>query len=129
VRRALVAAVVLVLAVVPVAAGRKRRLHLPTPPLAHSLSVDAIEWALRPSKVTVAAGPVRIHFYNRGEDAHNLTVVDGSGVAHVLLLQPGADGVITPSLAPGHYHFFCSLFAGTPQSHETRGMWFNLNVQ
>ena len=35
----------------------------------------------------------------------------------------------TPSLAAGRYRLFCSLQAGTPESHEDRGMAFVLEVR
>jgi hypothetical protein len=129
VTRAVAVALAIALAAVPAAAGRQRRLHLPAPPRPRSLTIDEAEWTLRASHDIVAAGPVRIHVYDRGQDAHNFVIVDGSGVAHVVSLQPGADAVLTPSLTPGRYHLFCSLFAGTPESHEAHGMWFNLEVR
>jgi hypothetical protein len=127
--RAVGAALVLVLAAAPAAAGRKRTLHLPAPKLARSLTVDESEWALRPSKRVVAAGPVRIRVYNRGEDDHDLVVVDHAGMPHVVSLKPGAQDLMAPRLAPGRYRFFCSLQAGTPESHEGRGMSFTLDVR
>jgi hypothetical protein len=130
VRKAAAAAVLLaVLVAVPAAAGRKRTLHRPLPPLARSLAVDESEWALRPSKRVVAAGTVRIRVYNRGEDDHDLVVVDQHGAPHVISLKPGTQGLLTPRLAAGRYRLFCSLQAGTPESHEGRGMWFELDVR
>jgi hypothetical protein len=133
-RRAAAAAVLLAgaLALAPAAAGRQRRPHLPpppAPPLARTLTVDEFEWALRPSKRVVAAGPVRLRVYNRGEDDHNLVLVDAVGVAHVAALKPGDEAVMTPRLAPGRYRLICSLQAGTPESHEDRGMWFTLDAR
>jgi len=130
VRRALAAALVLLLAAVPAAAApRKRRLHLPLPPLARSLTVDESEWVLRPSKRVVASGPVRVRVYNRGEDDHDLVVVDQHGNAHAVALEPGEQELMVPRLAAGRYRFFCSLQSGTPESHEARGMWFTLEVR
>jgi hypothetical protein len=131
-RRAVATAVLVLLAAVPPAAGRQRRPHVPpppSPPLARTLTVDELEWALRPSKRVVAAGPVRLRVYNRGEDDHDLVLVDADGIAHVLMLKPGADGVLTPRLAPGRYRLICSLQAGTPESHEDRGMAFTLEAR
>lgn len=127
--RSAAAALLLLLVAVPAAAGRRRTLHLPTPPLARSLTVDESEWALRPSKRVVAAGTVRIRVYNRGEDDHDLVVVDQHGVAHIAALEPGTQELLTPRLARGRYRLFCSLQAGTPESHEDRGMWFVLDVR
>jgi hypothetical protein len=107
---------------------RRHRLHLPTAELGRSLSVDEFEFALRPSKLAVAAGRVRIRVYNRGEDDHNLVVVTRDGKRHAVELQPATSGVVTPRLARGRYKLFCSLYEGTPQSHEARGMRFVLTV-
>lgn len=107
---------------------RRHRLNLPVPTLGKTLTVDEFEFALRPSKIAVAAGRVRIRVYNRGEDEHNLVVVGKDGRTHVVDLQPSTSGVITPRLARGRYKLFCSLYEGTPQSHETRGMRFELAV-
>ena len=108
---------------------RHPRLHLPPPRLAHGLTVDATEYRLRPSKRSVAAGPVRIAVYNRGEDPHDLVVVDKAGRPSRIALASGASGVLTPRLAAGSYRLFCSIGAGTAESHEARGMWFVLDVR
>jgi hypothetical protein len=129
VRRAVAAALLLLLVAVPAAAGRRRTLHVPLPPLARSLTVDESEWALRPSKRVVATGAVRIRVYNRGEDDHDLVVVDQAGRPHVVSLKPGTQDLMTPRLAPGSYRLFCSLQAGTPESHADRGMAFTLEVR
>ena len=107
---------------------RKHRLRLPVPELGRTLSVDEFEFALRPSKIAVGAGDVRIRVYNRGEDDHNLVVVGRDG-AHVLDLKPSTSGVMTVPLAPGRYKLYCALYEGTPQSHEAKGMRFDLQVQ
>ena len=116
-------------AVPAASADRERRLHRPTPPLARALTVDELEWALRPSKRVVAAGVVRIRVYNRGEDDHDLVLVDHDGRPHVVSLKPGATDTLAPRLARGRYKLFCSLQAGTPESHEERGMQITLEVR
>jgi hypothetical protein len=136
-RRAVATGVVLTLAATaaPAIAGPPTRTHRPhrppaaAQPLARTLTVDESEWVLRPSKVVVAAGVVRLRVYNRGEDDHNLLLVDAAGAAHVILLRPGTDGVLTPKLARGRYRLVCSLQAGTPESHEDKGMWFTLDAR
>jgi hypothetical protein len=136
-RRAVVTGTALTLAAAAVAAGpadatRRHRAHRPpaaAAPLARALTVDESEWALRPSKRVVAAGVVRLRVYNRGEDDHNLVLVDAAGEAHVVLLKPGTDAVLTPRLAPGRYRLICSLQGGTPESHEDKGMWFTLDAR
>jgi hypothetical protein len=127
--RTLAAAVVVLLTAAPAAAGRRHRPHVPPPVLPSALAVDELEWALRPSKRVVAAGPVRIRVYNRGQDDHDLVVVDEHGVGHSVALRPGDADSMTPRLVPGRYRFFCSLQAGTPESHEARGMAFTLDVR
>jgi hypothetical protein len=58
-----------------------------------------------------------------------MVLVDGAGVAHVTTLKPGGDAVLTATLSPGRYRLFCSLQAGTPESHEDRGMKFTLQAR
>ena len=77
----------------------------------------------------MAAGPVSIRVYNRGEDDHDLVIAGSSGDVQVATLKPGTDAVVVPDLAPGQYRIFCSLQAGTPESHEARGMWTTLDVR
>ena len=110
-------------------AGRRHRLHLPAAELPRALTVDESEWAMRPSKTVVAAGVVRIRAYNRGQDDHNVFFLAKDGTPHSVSLKPGEAGTITASLSPGAYTFVCSLFAGTPDSHEARGMRFTLTVR
>lgn len=113
----------LVLAASAAAAPRLHRTKLPpAPPLPTSLSVDESEWKVVPSQRLVAAGPVTLRVYNRGEDDHDLAVVDGAGTRHSLLLAPGATGILRVTLPPGAWKLYCSLFAGTPDSHEDQGM-------
>ena len=111
------------------AQGRRHRLRVPGPQLAHALTVDAFEWTLRPSKTVVAAGVVRLRAYNRGEDDHNVLVVAADGSPSVVTLKPGEAGTLSARLAPGRYTIVCSLFAGTPDSHEARGMRFTLTAR
>ena len=116
-------AVALVAAGTAVAAPRIHRTTLPPPPvLPTSLAVDEDEWNVRPSKRIVAAGEVKIQVYNRGMDDHDLAVVDSTGQTLRVDLAPGASGELTAQFAPGRYKLFCSLFAGTPASHEDFGM-------
>jgi len=131
-RSTLLAGAVLALTALATATPAAARLHrtvLPPPELARSLSVDEFEFRLRASKVVVAAGPVRIRAYNRGQDDHNLVIVDRRGRPHHADLKPGENAVLTPVLTPGRYKLFCSLQAGTPQSHELLGMRFVLTVR
>jgi uncharacterized cupredoxin-like copper-binding protein len=115
-----------VVAATAVAAPRVHRTRLPppaTPPrLPTSLGVDEGEWLIVPSKKVVAAGEVSFHVNNRGMDDHDFTVVDGTGTLRQLYLEPATEGTVTATLTPGRYRIYCSLFAGTPDSHETLGM-------
>jgi len=150
-RRLVVGLLLLALALAAVAVAApshyRHRLHLPPPPRARtapptpappttttgalptSLSVDEVEYRLSPSHVAVAAGPVTIRAYNRGMDDHDLTLVDQDGQVFRVYLKPGESGTLAPTLAPGDYTVICSLFAGTPQSHEALGMHFVLQVR
>jgi hypothetical protein len=112
--------------------GRVHRPHLPpsaAPELANSLAVDEFEFFLRPSKVLVAAGVVRMNIYNRGEDDHNLVVVAADGTEYRTDVASREAGRIEPVLTAGHYEVFCDLFAGTADSHYDLGMVFEIEVR
>jgi plastocyanin len=127
---ALLAVVLPAVALPAVAAGRRHRLHVPPAELPHSLSVDEKEWAVQPSQTLVAAGVVRFNAYNRGEDSHNFVIVDAAGrVEATTSLLPGVSATVTTRLHPGTYVLFCSLFAGTPESHYARGMHATITVR
>jgi hypothetical protein len=114
------------------AGGRTHRLHLPPPPvqvLPQSIAVDEFEWGMRGTHLEVKAGRLQIHVYNRGMDDHDLAVVDANGQLHTVPLASGADAVLDVNVAAGPVKLFCSLFAGTADSHEAKGMFFNLTAQ
>jgi hypothetical protein len=116
-------AVSLLAAATAVAAPRVHRLTLPPPPpLPTSLAVDEDEWTVIPSKRVVAAGPVTLRVYNRGMDDHDLSLIDATGALHRVDLAPGTSSEIRVTLTPGTWKLWCSLFAGTPDSHELYGM-------
>ena len=130
------ALLVLALAAVPGAAGaageRVHRLHVPPPAAAvlpQSLAVDEFEWGMRGTHLQVAAGTLRIHVYNRGMDDHDLAVVDANGQLHTVPLASGADAVLNVDVAAGPVKLYCSLFAGTPDSHEAKGMLFDVTAR
>lgn len=113
-----------------VAAPRLHRTTLPPPPpLPTSLAVDETEWRVVPSKTVAAAGPVTLRVYNRGMDDHDLSLVDSAGALHQVYLPPGDTGVVRATLAPGLYRIYCSLFAGSPASHEALGMASQIRVR
>jgi plastocyanin len=123
-------ALALTFAVPAWAAARRHRVHLPPVELPHALTVDEREYAVQPSKTIVGAGTVTFNAYNRGQDDHNFVIVDSAGnVAGSASLIPGSTATVTAHLHPGTYVLFCSLFAGTPESHYARGMHTTLTVR
>jgi hypothetical protein len=135
-RPTLLALLLLGLAAAPGVAGsageRLHRLHVPPPPvsaLPQSLAVDEFEWGMRGTHLEVKAGLLRIHVYNRGMDDHDLTLVDASGKLHSVPLGSGADAVLEANVAAGPVRLYCSLFAGTPDSHVDKGMVFDLTAK
>ena len=118
-------------AVLPWAAdARTHRTHQPPPnvKLWRSMAVNETEWAVRPGHLNFAAGTVRIHVYNQGMDDHDLTVADAGGrviASRGVVAKVGTragETVLTVKLKPGRYRVYCSLFAGTADSHEVLGM-------
>ena len=114
------------------ATTRLHRLHVPPPPadtdtgdtrLASGLVVNETEWAVRTSRTELAAGEVTLRVYNVGMDDHDIAIADESGK---LLGQQGlkasTDGTLKVTLVPGHYKIYCTLFGGTSESHEAKGM-------
>ena len=135
-RPTLLALLLLGLAAAPGVAGsadeRLHRLHVPPPPvsaLPQSLAVDEFEWGMRGTHLEVKAGLLRIHVYNRGMDDHDLTLVDADGKVHSVPLGSGADAVLEANVAAGPVRLYCSLFAGTPDSHVDKGMYFDLTAK
>jgi len=135
-RPTLLALLLLGLAAAPGVAGsageRLHRLHVPPPPLTvlpQSLAVDEFEWGMRGTHLEVKAGLLRIHVYNRGMDDHDLTLVDAAGKLHSVPLGSGADAVLEANVAAGPVRLYCSLFAGTPDSHVDKGMYFDLTAR
>ena len=110
-----------------VAAPRIHRTTLPppaTPPRCPPRwAVDEGEWLVVPSKKLVAAGQVTFHVNNRGDGRprlqHRRRHGDRCGRC---TWRPGPTAPCTATLTPGRYKIYCSLFAGTSDSHETQGM-------
>ncbi len=129
-RRALGLLALALIALPGQAAARRHRIHEPPVDLPRALTVDEREWAVQPSKTLVGAGTVTFNAYNRGQDAHNFVIVDAAGnVEGNVSLTPGSTATVTAHLHPGVYVLFCSLFAGTPESHYERGMHATLTVR
>ncbi len=129
-RRGLALLALSLIAVPAQAAARRHRIQLPPVNLPRALTVDEREWAVQPSETLVGGGTVTFNAYNRGQDDHNFVIVDGAGnVAGQASLIPGSSATVTAHLHPGTYLLFCSLFAGTPESHFGRGMHATLTVR
>jgi hypothetical protein len=136
-RAAVAVGIAVMAAAAPTGGGalRRHRLNMPTLPLPHNLTVDESEWQIIPSERVVAAGTVTMEVYDRGQDEHNLTVqgpITSSGDGTIrgqVWLQSGASTTMTAKLAPGRYKLYCSMFAGTPQSHEAMGMLSSITVR
>jgi plastocyanin len=110
----------------PASARRHRhRVHRPPPPLRlwSSVGITEVEYAVTPSHLNLAAGPVRISIANRGMDDHDLTITTDAGTPVAYVYVPAAvDGApgratLSRTLAPGRYRLYCSLF-----DHAARGM-------
>ena len=129
-RRGVALLIVALIAVPAQAPARRHRIHVPPADLPHALTVDEREWAVQPSKTIVSAGTVTFNAYNRGQDDHNFVIVDAAGkIAGSVSLIPGSTATVSAHLHPGTYVLFCSLFAGTPESHYARGMHSTLIVR
>ncbi|MDX6619105.1 MAG: hypothetical protein QOK36_1491 [Gaiellales bacterium] len=135
-RPVLLALLLPALAAAPGVAGsageRLHRLRVPPPPaspLPHSLAVDEFEFGVRGSHLEVAAGRLRIHVYNRGMDDHDLTLVDAHGQVQSVPLAAGGDAELDADVASGALRIYCSLFAGTADSHLAKGMLFDITVR
>jgi plastocyanin len=113
----------------PPAFSRRHRIHRIAPALPSSLAVDEQEFSVRPSQTVVAAGKVTFHAYDRGQDPHNMTIIGSHGQIAQVSMLPGGSGNVAVTLAPGTYRLVCTLFAGTPQSHEALGMHALLTVR
>lgn len=113
----------------------RHRLLLPTPPLPRSLTVDESEYVVVPSERVVGAGNVTFQVYDRGQDEHNLTVqgpVTAAGPGQIrgqVWMKSGGAATIVAKLPAGTYKLYCSMFAGTAQSHEMLGMNAVLTVR
>jgi hypothetical protein len=44
-------------------------------------------------------------------------------------MQSGGSATIVAKLSPGRYKLYCSMFMGTPQSHEALGMLAYITVR
>lgn len=103
---------------IPAAPGTPAPPPAPPPILSSSVGVDEREWNLTLSRLVVAAGDVTFRVFNRGEDDHDLAVVDADGVLQRVDIPPGQDRTLVARLPVGKdLKIFCSL-----PGHEALGM-------
>ena len=101
--------------------------------------LSATEFSLTGSHLAVAAGAVHFYVYNKGMDPHDMSIRTTDGVLHQVVLKPPnqdptpdkheSHASIDLNLTPGAYKLYCSIGGGTSESHENKGMVFNLTVQ
>ena len=90
------------------------------------LLVYAQEWSLWPSRRRIAAGPVSVQLWNRGQDPHNLRIQrlrggrPGGRVQGVATINSGQIAQATWRLAPGTYELYCSLAGHAHAGMRTR---------
>jgi hypothetical protein len=94
----------------------------PPPPLPRTVAVDETEYSIGLSRTVVGSGEVTFNVWNRGEDEHDLAVVDADGVVRTVDVPSLESRTLVVRLAPGRSKLYCSLFAGTAASHEALGM-------
>jgi hypothetical protein len=94
----------------------------PPAPLPRTVAVDETEYSIGLSRPLVGAGQVTFNVYNRGMDEHDLAVVDANGVLQVVSVPSRESRSLVAQLGVGRVRVYCSLFAGTPASHEALGM-------
>ena len=94
----------------------------PPAPLPRTVAVDETEYSIGLSRPLVGAGQVTFNVYNRGMDEHDLAVVDANGVLQVVSVPSRETRSLVAQLGVGRVRIYCSLFAGTPASHEALGM-------
>ena len=97
----------------------------PTAPAPARLAIRQREFTLTLSRPQIAPGAAIVEVQNGGEDPHDLAVLagDGSTIASVGEVRPGAIGDLRLTLAAGTYRLICSL-----PGHEAAGMRATLRV-
>lgn len=93
------------------------------------VAVDEAEFELQLSRPAVGAGDVTFNVYNRGMDDHDLAVVDADGNLQSVDVPSRESRSLVVRLAPGRVKLYCSLFGGTPGSHEALGMVTYVDVR
>ena len=95
-----------------------------TPVYPRRTAVDLVEWDIRSSYLTLAAGQVAFNANNLGEDDHNLSVRGGGHEYGRLDLAPGEQATLALALPAGDYTLYCSLLG-----HEEAGMKLGISVR
>jgi hypothetical protein len=90
--------------------------------------VDETEFSIGLSRTLVGAGQVTFNIYNRGMDDHDLALVDANGALQTVDVPSREMRSLVATLSPGTVKLYCSLFAGTPASHEALGMVTYIDV-
>ena len=101
----------------------------PPPPLPTSVAVDENEYTIGLSRTVVGAGQVTFNIYNRGMDDHDLALLDANGVLRSVDVPSRDMRALIATLNVGQTKLYCSLFAGTPGSHEALGMVAYIDVR
>jgi hypothetical protein len=95
-----------------------------TPVYPRRTAVDLVEWDIRSSYLTLAAGQVSFNANNLGEDDHNLSVRGGGKEWGKLDLAPGERATLSLALPAGDYTLYCSLLG-----HEDAGMKVGISIR
>lgn len=75
-----------------------------------TLRLNLTEYRMRPLTNYAQAGSITIRARNRGQLAHNVSLVkEGQVLARTTTMQPGDTASMTLSLQPGTYRLFSSL--------------------
>jgi plastocyanin len=92
---------------------------------ATAVGVGAREFRFAVYRASVPKGTVRFNVTNRGEDGHDLVVLDRRGreLARSPEVRPGRQASVQVRLAPGSYRLRCDL-----ADHAARGMQATIRV-
>lgn len=85
------------------------------------LKLYAMEFAIEPSETYVAAGPVRIMFFNEGTVAHAIAIEGIEGI--LVAVPPRETAQVTVYLKKEEYVFYCPR-----KGHREKGMVGRLKV-
>jgi hypothetical protein len=95
-----------------------------TPVYPRRTAVDLVEWDIRSSYLTLAAGRVTFNANNLGEDDHNLSIRGGGHEYGKVDLAPGDTTPLALDLPAGTYTLYCSLLG-----HEEAGMKLAITIR